>query len=49
MSTPPFGLIWRTAGIQSVAFFLIAYFIYGDLPELGSSPTHLSRFTTAIA
>jgi hypothetical protein len=44
MSTPPFGLIWRTAGIQSVGFFLIAYFIYGDLPKVGSSPDTLVSF-----
>lgn len=44
MSTPDWDRLWRTAGIQSVVFFLIAYFIYGNLPKVGSSPDTLVSF-----
>jgi hypothetical protein len=44
-TTPKFWeLLWRSAGIQSVVFFVIAYFIYGDQPRLGSSPDTLVAF-----
>lgn len=29
--------LWRSAGIQFVLLFVIAYFIYGDQPKVGSS------------
>jgi hypothetical protein len=44
-TTPKFWeLLWRSAGIQSVVFFVIAYFIYGDQPRIGSSPDTLVAF-----
>ena len=44
-TTPKFWeLLWRSAGIQSVVFFVIAYFIYGDQPRVGSSPDTLVAF-----
>lgn len=44
-TTPKFWeLLWRSAGIQSVACFVIAYFIYGDQPRIGSSPDTLVAF-----
>src|SRR3981081_208847 len=39
-----FERIWRSAGIQFVIFFVIAYFIYGDQPKVGSSPDALASF-----
>ena len=39
-----FDRLWRTAGIQSVIFFIIAYFIYGNPPGVGSSSDTLVSF-----
>ena len=35
---------WRSAGIQSIAFFVIGYIIYGDQPGVGASPEKLNAF-----
>jgi hypothetical protein len=44
-TTPKFWeLLWRSAGIQAVFFFVVAYFIYGDQPKVGSSPDTLVAF-----
>ena len=41
-TTPKFWeFLWRSAGIQFVMLFIIAYFIYGDKPNVGSSPDAL--------
>lgn len=44
MNAQLFSRLWGTAGLQSVVFFLIAYFIYGDLPKVGSPPDTLVSF-----
>jgi hypothetical protein len=44
MSTTFWDRLWRSAGIQFVVFFVIAYFIYGDQPKVGSSPDTLVSF-----
>jgi hypothetical protein len=36
--------LWRTAGIQSIGCFLIAYFIYGQQPHVGASTDSLLAF-----
>jgi hypothetical protein len=36
--------LWRTAGIQSVFCFLLAYVIYGHQPQLGASADTLAAF-----
>jgi len=36
--------LWRTAGFNSVGFFIIAYFIYGNQPGVGASPDALVAF-----
>jgi hypothetical protein len=36
--------LWRMAGFNSVAFFIIAYFIYGNQPGVGASPDALVAF-----
>ena len=36
--------LWRTAGIQFVVFFLIAYVIYGNQPHVGASADALVAF-----
>jgi hypothetical protein len=36
--------LWRTAGIQSVGCFLLAYFIYGHQPQVGASADTLVAF-----
>ena len=38
MSNPNWDRLWRSAGIQSVALVIIAYFVYGDQPKVGASP-----------
>jgi hypothetical protein len=38
--------LWRTAGIQFVVFFIIAYVIYGYQPQVGASPDALVAFYT---
>jgi hypothetical protein len=44
MSTQFWDRLWRSAGIQFVIFFVIAYFVYGDQPKVGSSPDTLASF-----
>jgi hypothetical protein len=44
MSTQFWDRLWRSAGIQFVVLFIIAYFIYGDQPNVGSSPDTLVSF-----
>ena len=41
--------LWRTAGIQSVGLFIVAYIIYGYQPQIARRPTHSSRSIAAIA
>jgi hypothetical protein len=36
--------VWRSAGIQAVAFFIIGAIIYGDQPGVGASPEKLAEF-----
>src|ERR1700737_1990764 len=36
--------LWRSAGIQFILFFIVAYFVYGDQPKVGSSPDALVSF-----
>jgi hypothetical protein len=36
--------LWRTAGIQFVAFCIIAYVVYGYPPQVGASPDALVAF-----
>jgi hypothetical protein len=44
-STPQFWeFLWRTAGIQSVGLFTLAYFIYGNQPHVGASVDALTGF-----
>src|ERR1700674_1996116 len=38
--------LWRTAGIQFVVIFIIAYVIYGYQPQVGASPDALVAFYT---
>ena len=39
-------LLWRTSGIQFVVFFIIAYVIYGNQPQVAASPDALVAFYT---
>jgi hypothetical protein len=44
-TTPMFWeRLWRTAGIQAVALFIVAYAIYGDQPPVGASADALVAF-----
>src|SRR3984893_2740631 len=44
-STPQFWeRLWRTAGVQSVGLFVVAYFVYGDQPHVGASAEALVAF-----
>jgi len=36
--------LWRTAGIQSVGCFIIAYIVYGSQPQVGASADALAAF-----
>jgi hypothetical protein len=36
--------LWRSAGIQSLGCFIIAYVIYGSQPQVGASPDALTAF-----
>jgi hypothetical protein len=36
--------LWRTAGIQSVGCFIVAYIVYGHQPQVGASPDTLVAF-----
>ena len=44
MSSQFWDRLWRSAGIQFVILFIVAYFIYGDPPKVGSSPDTLASF-----
>src|ERR1700719_1551891 len=44
-STPQFWeRLWRTAGVQSVGLFVVAYFVYGNQPHIGASTEALVAF-----
>jgi hypothetical protein len=44
-TTPQFWeWLWRTAGVQSVGLFVVAYFVYGDQPHVGASAEALTAF-----
>jgi hypothetical protein len=44
-TTPAFWEhLWRTAGLQFVGLFIIAYFIYGYQPGVGASADDLAAF-----
>ena len=36
--------LWRSAGIQFLGTFIIAYFVYGSQPHVGASPDALTAF-----
>ena len=43
--TPAFWeRLWRTAGIQSVLCFIVAYIVYGHQPQVGASADALAAF-----
>ena len=44
MSTPNWDRLWRSAGIQFVILFIIGHFVYGDQPNVGSSPDTIVSF-----
>src|ERR1700738_3940598 len=44
MSTPNWDRLWRTAGIQFVAFFVICCVIYGHLPGVSASADASAAF-----
>jgi hypothetical protein len=41
---PNWERLWRSAGIQFVVFFVIAFVIYGDQPKVGASREKLVSF-----
>jgi succinate dehydrogenase/fumarate reductase cytochrome b subunit len=44
-TTPAFGeRLWRTAGIQSLLCFIVAYIVYGHQPQVGASADALAAF-----
>ena len=44
-TTPAFWeRLWRTAGIQSLLCFIVAYFVYGHQPQVGASADALAAF-----
>src|SRR3989440_11464563 len=44
-TTPAFWeRLWRTAGIQSVLCFMVAYIVYGHQPQVGASADALAAF-----
>src|SRR5438270_8186850 len=44
-TTPAFWeRFWRTAGIQSVLCFIVAYIVYGHQPQVGASADALAAF-----
>ena len=44
-TTPAFWeRLWRTAGIQSLLLFIVAYIVYGHQPEVGASADALAAF-----
>ena len=36
--------LWRTAGIQSVFCFIVAYIVYGQQPQVGALADALAAF-----
>ena len=47
-TTPAFWeRLWRTAGIQSLLCFIIAYIVYGHQPQVGASTDALAAFYDA--
>ena len=36
--------LWRTAGIQSIFCFIVAYIVYGHQPQVGASADALAAF-----
>ena len=36
--------LWRSAGIQSVSLFVVAYFVYGIQPNIAAAPEALGAF-----
>jgi hypothetical protein len=44
MLAPNWERLWRSAGIQSVVFFAIAWIVYGDQPKVGASAAELVSF-----
>src|SRR5262245_7140391 len=47
MSSQNWDRLWRSAGIQFVVLLIIAYFIFGDQPRVGSSSDTLVSFYDA--
>jgi len=44
-TTPAFWeRLWRTAGLQSVLCFIVAYIVYGQQPQVGASADALAAF-----
>src|SRR5215467_10668530 len=44
-TTPAFWeRLWRTAGMQSVLCFIVAYIVYGHQPQVGASADALAAF-----
>jgi hypothetical protein len=44
-TTPAFWeRLWRTAGLQSVLCFIVAYIVYGQQPQIGASADALAAF-----
>ena len=44
-TTPAFWeRLWRTAGVQALALFVVAYFIYGTQPQVGASADTIVAF-----
>jgi hypothetical protein len=44
-TTPAFWeRLWRTAGIQSILCFIVAYIVYGHQPQVGASSDALAAF-----
>ena len=44
-TTPAFWeRLWRTAGIQSLLCFIVAYIVYGHQPQIGASADALAAF-----
>lgn len=44
-TTPQFWeRLWRTAGLQAMGLFIVAYFVYGNPPHVGASAEALAAF-----
>lgn len=44
MSSPNWDRLWRSAGLQSVALFVVAWLIYGNRPGVGAPADALTSF-----